>query len=389
MVGPAILPALNLVRYQHPDDPWAFGHATEEPAEVGELEREELMKLAKNAIVVNTLQDIYSSRHKNRRCESSTLTSTESLRFTRALYRIMLFQRVFPGKTTIYIDDADTEQEREIRAARKAFFAMYTTAELREIYAVNNFIEALGTWLVRKVLNQDYARCDHAIVVPAEVFLHAYQERNPRLINRHFAHETFAGANNLLVGYVTDPVQAVWKERGEVSLSDSFNHILDHIEEQDDICKQCGTKAGIELWSASNWATQNATSLAFLPCILETLHMAGELPHNAWERAVLQAHMRRGVSLEDLLAELFALKRLPAFSSWRPEDAICLNCLKRFVTQHLHLWLLERKREAGQFIGPDCWYGYHCRVHLIHHDEEHARSFNHLCQARGYWDDGS
>jgi hypothetical protein len=70
------------------------------------------------------------------------------------MYRIMLFQEVFPGKTTIYIDDEDTEEEAEIRAARKGFFATFASSELCEIHTVGNFIDALGTWLLRKVKNQ-------------------------------------------------------------------------------------------------------------------------------------------------------------------------------------------------------------------------------------------
>jgi hypothetical protein len=64
------------------------------------------------------------------------------------MYRIMLFQEVFPGKTTIYIDDEDTKEEAEIRAAWKDFFATFASSELCEIHTVGNFIEALGTWLL-------------------------------------------------------------------------------------------------------------------------------------------------------------------------------------------------------------------------------------------------
>jgi hypothetical protein len=51
------------------------------------------------------------------------------------MYRIMLFQEVFPGKTTIYIDDEDTEEEAEIRAARKDFFDTFASSELCEIHS--------------------------------------------------------------------------------------------------------------------------------------------------------------------------------------------------------------------------------------------------------------
>jgi hypothetical protein len=101
----------------------------------------------------------HNDRHKDRNSDSSQLSPVEALRFTRAMYRIMLFADVFPGKCTIYIDDEDTEQEAEIRAARKDFFAMFPTQELYEIHTVDNFIESLGTWLVRKVKNKPWGVC--------------------------------------------------------------------------------------------------------------------------------------------------------------------------------------------------------------------------------------
>ncbi|KAJ7160031.1 hypothetical protein C8R46DRAFT_905708 [Mycena filopes] len=155
LVGPALLAALNLVRNTGPtlaqDDPWGFGKATAEGTEPGVITPEEARELASNAVVVNTLEDIYSSRHKDRSSQSSILSAVESLRFTRAMYRIMLFQKTFPANNTPFFDDSDTDEEEEIKTARKDFFAMFPTQELREIYIVDNFIGALGPWLVRNL----------------------------------------------------------------------------------------------------------------------------------------------------------------------------------------------------------------------------------------------
>ncbi|KAJ7078676.1 hypothetical protein C8R44DRAFT_582257, partial [Mycena epipterygia] len=91
LIGPALLSAMNVIRNNSPvatvDDWW--------PTEVDVLTPEDMRKLSKNAVVVNTFQDIFSFRHKDRRSESSKLNPEESLRFTRALYRIMLFAKVF------------------------------------------------------------------------------------------------------------------------------------------------------------------------------------------------------------------------------------------------------------------------------------------------------
>ncbi|KAJ7078655.1 hypothetical protein C8R44DRAFT_654481 [Mycena epipterygia] len=163
LIGPALLSAMNVIRNNSPvatvDDWWVIGHADPETTEVGVLTPEDTRKLSKNAVVVNTFQDIFSFRHKDRRSESSKLSLEESLRFTRALYRIMLFANVFPSKFTPYIDDADTEEEEQIRVARKEFFAMFSSPELCEIYVAGNFIEALGEWLILNVRKQFSGSC--------------------------------------------------------------------------------------------------------------------------------------------------------------------------------------------------------------------------------------
>ncbi|KAJ7867971.1 hypothetical protein B0H13DRAFT_2064834 [Mycena leptocephala] len=353
LVGPALLSAINVLRCQPPDDPWTFGHALPEPTEVGVITPEDTRKLSRNALVVNTFQDIFSSRHKDRSSDSSQLSPVEALRFTRAMYRIMLFADVFPGKCTIYIDDEDTEQEAEIRAARKDFFAMFPTQELYEIYTVDNFIESLGTWLVRKVKNMPWAHCQHANAVPPAVFLEAYQERDPQLIDNYFDDDTFHSANNLLVYYIEQPLEDVWKERKEPSSTATI------------VQQQCDINGGIDLWTESNWAVQNSVTLAFLPCILEYLPMPG----------CFYTHVR-GVPVQDLLRDLFALKT-PEYASWSPQDKLCEGCLKRFMTDHIHLWLRQRKHAAGETIPEDCWYGYNCRTQA--HNAEHAKKRNHLC----------
>jgi hypothetical protein len=62
LVGPALLSAINVLRCQPPDDPWTFGHALPESTEVGVITPEDARKLSRNALVVNTFQDIFSSR---------------------------------------------------------------------------------------------------------------------------------------------------------------------------------------------------------------------------------------------------------------------------------------------------------------------------------------
>jgi len=241
VVGDAMPSALNLIRYQPPDDPSPFGHTTAEPTEVRIITPEDARKLSQNAFVVDKFQDNFSHRHKDRSSERSTLTSAESLRFTRAMYRIMLYQAVFPGATTPYIDDADTEEEAQIHAARKAFFTMFSTSELREIHTVTNFMKSLGRSLARKV--GDYrggmynSECEHANAVPAALFLRAYQERNPWLLDEHFEDFAWVEENHLILNYFERPIREVWQDRKEQDLtSNDFRggYILDESKEEGD-----------------------------------------------------------------------------------------------------------------------------------------------------------
>lgn len=152
------------------DDRWFFGQADEEPTDVGIITTEEARKLSKNAVVVNTLQDLFSFRcvylslewnlpitssvrHKDQTSESSKLSPEESLRFKRAMYRLMLYTLVFPGRNTQYFDDPEDEGAEQIQLARKNFFTRFPTEELREIHTAGNFMTNLGTWVLRKALN--------------------------------------------------------------------------------------------------------------------------------------------------------------------------------------------------------------------------------------------
>jgi hypothetical protein len=99
--------------------------------------------------------------------------------------------------------------------------------------------------------------------------------------------------------------------------------------------------------TSADWAVQNTVTLAFQPCILEYLPMPGSLSSNALETAALRTHIRR-VPVQDLLREFFALKT-PEYASWSPQDKLCEGCLKRFMTDHIHLWLRQRKHAGKTF----------------------------------------
>jgi hypothetical protein len=126
---------------------------------------DEKQKLQENSKVVYALEDIYSLtcvrlvlaairatrthahtsrqiRQKDRTSRRSVLTSEESWRFRRAVYRIMFYTRLFSGDRYDLDEIADLGEDgvKHIRLQRMAVLKEYPTDELRQIYAVVQFM---------------------------------------------------------------------------------------------------------------------------------------------------------------------------------------------------------------------------------------------------------
>lgn len=124
---------------------------------------DEKQKLQENSKVVCVLENIYSLtcvrlvlsairatrthtsrqiRQKDRTSRRSVLTSEESWRFRRAVYRIMFYTRLFSGDRYDLDEIADLGEDgvKHIRLQRMAVLKEYSTDELRQIYAVVQFM---------------------------------------------------------------------------------------------------------------------------------------------------------------------------------------------------------------------------------------------------------
>ena len=44
---------------------------------------------------------------------------------------------------------------------------------------------------------------------------------------------------------------------------------------------------------------------------------------------------------------------LPKYAGWNKEDWYCIDCLKVFVVDHLHIWIRETRRAGIRFLYPD------------------------------------
>ncbi|KAF9263992.1 hypothetical protein L218DRAFT_299829 [Marasmius fiardii PR-910] len=68
----------------------------------------------------------------------------------------------------------------------------------------------------------------------------------------------------------------------------------------------------------------------------------------------------------------------PEFEDWKPEDWLCSDCVTKVLDEKLHLWLLDKRTQAGDDVpAEDCWYGWNCRTQT--HKYSHAERLNHIC----------
>jgi hypothetical protein len=47
-----------------------------------------------------------------------------------------------------------------------------------------------------------------------------------------------------------------------------------------------------------------------------------------------------------LIRRLFALKLSPEYDTWNETDWLCEGCLKTFISENLHLWLLDCRQQG-------------------------------------------
>ncbi|KAG6831992.1 hypothetical protein H0H92_006027, partial [Tricholoma furcatifolium] len=131
---------------------------------VTHLTAQECRELTRNAEIVNTLEDHFSSRfrHKDRTSNASVLSSSESLRFQRAMYRLILFAKTFTTKSYEMMieeeddmetdgdtDEDDTLQQSFGREMRKRinFLRDFATSELHELLSAALFLVEIAQWV--------------------------------------------------------------------------------------------------------------------------------------------------------------------------------------------------------------------------------------------------
>ncbi|KAK7013109.1 hypothetical protein R3P38DRAFT_3008450 [Favolaschia claudopus] len=366
--------------------PSAHNHmAFLESDSVGHLSPEERVKLETNAQIVSDLEDIFSQRHNS----AKKLSAVESHRFTRALYRIMLYCELF--YLPLNLDDIDAMEDNEpgilakIKKARLRMLDEYSTPHLLEIRAVVEFLEGL----IREVLDGEEEfeyLADICIATGPSVVLRAYKEKSRDVFEDALELEvmTSGDENALFGGFFSATLKKIWRKRDvDLPLDSALmsNAILGATAEGgEDVpmdvdvprvktCAQCGDED--ELWSSANW--KNRISIDF--CAL----IQGKLGENEVEmEALVELLMSPRGSADVVLGDIYDdLLTTPEFAAWKKEESLCAACLDKLVAAHLHLWLYKRKVAGGWKATHNCWYGYNCNTQV--HKFNHAKEKNHLC----------
>ncbi|KAK6981647.1 hypothetical protein R3P38DRAFT_3113885 [Favolaschia claudopus] len=230
IVGPALPQALRAIRYPygddevelvereyHKEDADTMATACPEEHEPSVITAKEKMELQENARMVQSLEDVYSLTQKDRTSATSVLTPEESWRFCRAMYRIMLYCRLFSGGRYTLEDIENLEEEggiQQIQNQRTAVLSEYPTDELLQLYAVVCFLrgilehviddEELATNLVQLYLS-----------LGPESILHAYENRSCDILEDLLGYSILEedGDTPLYIGYFSIPLNNVWTAR--------------------------------------------------------------------------------------------------------------------------------------------------------------------------------
>ncbi|KAJ6560099.1 hypothetical protein B0H19DRAFT_1146496 [Mycena capillaripes] len=369
VVGPALPDAVRVLRY-------SCNTATKgSDDDMDALTGSEFRCLQTNAAMVRQLEVAFSSKYRDPLSRTSQLSWMESWRFARAMYRIMLYCDVFrmPDDEDQVID-LEENQHIEIETRRVVMLSEYSTQELFELSAALVFLRAIAYEVSGDHIEEDddmRGASDMLISTGPATVLEAYQQQGgDRMVEAVGYTVWIAGPFSLLLDFFTGPLQRIWDERAvaappryDAALQGS---LLDDFTYRSAPCDQCAGVSPNKLRKEADWDDLNVN--------IRKLFL-GNLADNFIEMEPL-GEEKPERDIPKLIAELYALKT-EEFKGWEKSDALCDACLTKFLSAHLHLWLLDRKLKDGWEAAEDCWYGYNCRTQT--EVTLHAMTKNHLC----------
>ncbi|KAJ7234356.1 hypothetical protein B0H12DRAFT_1076358 [Mycena haematopus] len=318
--------------------------------------------LLENGRVVAALEDIYSLRNKDNKSRASVLTLEESWRFRRAMYRIMLYCKLFPCDRydTDEMLDMDAELVGKIRMQRTAVLSEYPTDELRELWSAVTFLVST----LESVDVYDERVLDPLLSTGPSGVLRAWKAHSPDVLEDDIDVDfllMMTGELILFEGYFSLPLENICSERRIAppkADEPESKWILGEVTSVPDFCSRCGCGHAVELYNETNWDRLPVPLehclkdyLEHNQTLLEPFHTA--IPYREDSDAL-------GLFIGDLFA--FKTRTAPEFDHWERTGSYCAPCLTEFLREHLWFWLLEEGVRGGQIS-----------------DTSHAEQKNHLC----------
>ncbi|KAF7332351.1 F-box domain-containing protein [Mycena kentingensis (nom. inval.)] len=386
MFGSALPAALRIVRYPYPSDRnqalalgtgMALTCPEEAPSAIVLLPNEirQLLDLSKT---IAKLEDIYSVTHKDRSYNTSVLTPSESQKFRRAAYRLMLFCNLFPGSHYDYeeSEEMDDQTLNAIMDQRAAVLDVYSDAELKEIYAVAEGMRVLSTWwepddsdeLLVNTTDVTFAAGPVALVD----YWHTHSlSKASELFQNDLMDYDYEEPSRLYTQYFAKPLKHVLDKRGILtSKSNASRFVLDSTVGGDDTCSQCDTSGGLRLFTKTTWG-----HLSFYP--FPALLRGGLKLDFAIVSAVSNSISLSSPRIFAIVAADPETEAAWAKAKWDVSMSYCNTCLRNYIEEHSWKWYLKQRLEEGWIPPEDCWYGYDCKTQRHQH---HANSRNHLCK---------
>ncbi|KAF9464147.1 hypothetical protein BDZ94DRAFT_520532 [Collybia nuda] len=243
-IGPALPEALRACRYRA-TDPWPVDGGGLAP-----ITCIEARSLSRNAAVVKGLEDVFSSRYKDRSSRTSKLNFTESWRFHRAMYTMSLFTAAFPGNELYRERDVSNIQRKQTE--RTAFLTRFPNDELLGIYFASRFLVRLLRWSV--VAGQGTELWDRraysawAASFSPNLIWSIYSKAE--MLN-DIGPDMEEASDNTLDSYIFPSISTILKQRGAEDDLQSVS-ILDENYRHQDKCQMCNTVRGRNLWNETS-----------------------------------------------------------------------------------------------------------------------------------------
>ncbi|KAH7908969.1 hypothetical protein BJ138DRAFT_1156403 [Hygrophoropsis aurantiaca] len=347
------------------------------------LSREEIRALVDRRKVVQAIEDIFSSREKDRRYTTSQLTHIESTRFHRAMYRIWLFCVTYGceayNKGQAYAEEYDDDADLENLEHQKSFLEAFSTEELHEIITVAAFLQHMGAWAAGAGFLDDVAcpsdyltsdeQASYALFHGPQAVLRA--QRNDLIwLHMDLDENLHTRIGDFLLPVITDVLDA--RSREPEAYPPTRKIIIDNYIGGGDTCQLCQSERvpAKNLWNVINWNYLRG----FHPPSTLQRRLKGHLNYNLAESdQFIQACEKTPYTV--IFTEILDLHNTNDGAKRSKDDWLCKDCLMVFTCEYLHVWFLQWKRKEDLFVPEDnCRAGYDCVIQI--HDIGRARVYN-------------